>query len=277
MAFIQMNLLSQNLMRTVPVNVILPADKQQMPGMPAREEKPYKTLYLLHGIFGNYMDWVKGTKIMRYAEEHDLAVVMPSGDNSFYVDHPEAMNNYGKFVGKELVEMTRKMFPLSRKREDTFIGGLSMGGAGALLNGLKYHETFGYIVSLSGAFLIEELPHRTNDTVNVLERRDYAESIWGNLDQVAESENNPKYLVRRIKEENAEFPEVYIACGEQDGLRDVNLDMYHFLKENGVNAVYESGAGAHEWDFWDTYIKRAMEWLPTENTGLGRNSGNVGI
>ena len=223
------------------------------------------------------MDWVTGTKIMRYAEEHDLAVVMPSGDNSFYVDHPEAMNNYGKFVGKELVEMTRKMFPLSRKREDTFIGGLSMGGAGALLNGLKYHETFGYIVSLSGAFLIEELPHRTNDTVNVLERRDYAESIWGNLDQVAESENSPKYLVRRIKEENAEFPEVYIACGEQDSLRDVNLDMYHFLKENGVNAVYESGAGAHEWDFWDTYIKRAMEWLPTENTGLGRNSGNVGI
>ena len=31
MAFIQMNLLSQNLMRTVPVNVILPVDKQQMP------------------------------------------------------------------------------------------------------------------------------------------------------------------------------------------------------------------------------------------------------
>ena len=117
MAFIQMNLLSQNLMRTVPVNVILPVDKQQMPGMPAREEKPYKTLYLLHGIFGNYMDWVTGTKIMRYAEEHDLAVVMPSGDNSFYVDHPEAMNNYGKFVGKELVELTRKCFLFQEKRK----------------------------------------------------------------------------------------------------------------------------------------------------------------
>lgn len=38
MAFIQMNLLSQNLMRTVPVNVILPVDKQQMPGMPQRGE-----------------------------------------------------------------------------------------------------------------------------------------------------------------------------------------------------------------------------------------------
>ena len=119
--------------------------------------------------------------------------------------------------------------------------------------------TFGYIVSLSGAFLIEELPHRTNDTVNVLERRDYAESIWGNLDQVAESENNPKYLVRRIKEENVEFPEVYIACGEQDSLRDVNLGMYHFLKENGVNAVYESGAGI--WGNSSTHKNGCRLWL----------------
>ncbi len=66
--------------------MILPADKLTMPGMPEREEKPYKTLYLPHGVFGDYMDWVAGTRIQRYAEEHDLAVVMPSGDNAFYVD-----------------------------------------------------------------------------------------------------------------------------------------------------------------------------------------------
>ena len=83
MALLQMNLLSKSLMRTVPVNVILPADKMVFPGMPKREEKPYKTLYLLHGIFGNYTDWVCGTRIQRYAEENDLAVVMPSGDHAF--------------------------------------------------------------------------------------------------------------------------------------------------------------------------------------------------
>lgn len=56
MAFIQMNIMSATLMRTVPVNVVIPADKLTMPGMPSRGDKPYKTLYLLHGIFGNYMD-----------------------------------------------------------------------------------------------------------------------------------------------------------------------------------------------------------------------------
>ena len=126
MAFIQMNLLSKCLMRTVPVNVILPADKLVFPGMPEREDKPYKTLYLLHGIFGNHMDWGTGTRIQRYAEENDLAVVMPAGENAFYVDRADANDFYGEFVGRELVELTRKMFPLSDKREDTFIGGLWM-------------------------------------------------------------------------------------------------------------------------------------------------------
>lgn len=127
MAFIQMNFFSQSLMRQVPVNIILPMDKLPAPGVPVREEKPYKTLYLLHGIFGNYTDWVNGTRIQRYAEEHDLVVVMPSGDNSFYVDQPKSNNLYGEFVGRELVEFTRKMFPLSHKREDTFIGGILYG------------------------------------------------------------------------------------------------------------------------------------------------------
>lgn len=62
---------------------------------------------------------------------------MPSGDNAFYIDQPKMNNNYGEFIGRELVELTRKMFPLSDKREDTYIGGLSMGGYGALRNGLN--------------------------------------------------------------------------------------------------------------------------------------------
>lgn len=56
MAFIHLNMLSKKLMRTVDVNVILPVDKLPFPGMPVRENKPYKTLYLLHGVFGNYTD-----------------------------------------------------------------------------------------------------------------------------------------------------------------------------------------------------------------------------
>lgn len=151
MALLQMQLFSRSLMRTVPVTVVLPADKMTDFNAPLLPEKKYPTLYLLHGIFGSSLDWLSGTRIERYATEHDLCVVMPSGDNSFYVDRPGANQNYGMFVGQELVELTRRMLPLSRERKDTFIGGLSMGGFGALRNGLKYSDTFSAIIALSAA------------------------------------------------------------------------------------------------------------------------------
>lgn len=276
MAFIQMHILSQSLMRTVPVHVILPVDKMPMPGKKEWEEKSYKTLYLLHGVLGNCTDWVNNTRIQRYAEENDLAVVMPSGDNAFYIDQPAGQNYYGEFIGQELVELTRKMFPLSRKREDTFIGGLSMGGYGALRNGLKYHETFGYIVALSSALMIETFPQRDNENPMFIERRDYTEACFGNLDKVAESDKNPKYLVEMLRQERAVLPKIYMACGEEDRLLEYNKDYASFFRKSGRDITFETGPGNHEWDFWDTYIKKGIEWLPTEDTNPGINSGNIG-
>lgn len=277
MALIQVNYLSECLMRTVPVNVILPVDKLTFPGMPKREEKPYKTLYLLHGIFGNYTDWVSGTKIQRWAEEKDLAVVMPSGDNMFYVNQEESHNFYGEFIGKELVDMTRKMFPLSRKREDTYIAGLSMGGYGALRNGLKYSETFGCIASLSGAMVVDHIAERTDDVPFFIDSRSFARSIFGDLDKAEESDKNPKWLVKKLKEEGKNIPRIYLTCGLQDSLLEANREMRDFLKEQGADVTYVEGEGAHEWDFWNRSIKDVLEWLPLEGSQAGMNSGNVGI
>lgn len=278
MALIQVNFISKSLMRTVPIHVILPVDKLTFPGMPAREEKPFKTLYLLHGIFGNYTDWVSGTKLQRWAEEKDLAVVMPSGDNMYYIDREESHNLYGEFIGQELVEITRKMFPLSRRREDTFIAGLSMGGYGALRNGLKYHDTFGYIGGLSSAMIMEGLEARTNETPFFIERRDFAESIFGELSKVRDSDKNPEWLVKKLAEENAAFPKIYLACGTEDSLLEPNRRFKDFLLTSGVDVTYEEGPGGHEWDFWNKYIKKIIDWLPLDDSAAaGINSGNVGI
>lgn len=277
MAFIQMNVFSQKLMRNVPVNVILPVDKMVFPGMPERENVPYKTLYLLHGILGNYMDWVNQTRVIRYAEDNNLAVIMPSGDNAFYVDQPDGNNFYGEFVGQELVELTRKMFPLSCKREDTYIGGLSMGGFGALRNGLKYHETFGAVIALSAALIMENIEKRNNESPAFMERRDYAQYVFGNLEKLKDSDKNPAWLVRHMKEERINFPKIFIACGNQDSLVCANREFAHLLEENEVDVSFEVGEGNHEWDFWDTYLKKALDWLPLEKSGMGIGSGNIGI
>ena len=278
MALLQVNFISRTLMRTVPVNVILPVDKLTWEDVPQKEIRPFKTLYLLHGMLGNYMDWVSATNIQRWAEEKNLAVVMPSGDNKFYVDQKEGHNYYGEFIGQELVEITRKMFPLSHKREDTFIAGLSMGGYGAIRNGLKYHDVYGYIAGLSTGTVIDEIEKRVNDTPNFINRRDFAESIFGDLSKVKQSDMNPEWLVKQLVARGVVLPKVYLACGVDDSRLAGNRRMRDYMQASGLDVTYEEGPGAHEWDFWNRYIKKVIDWLPLdEDTLVGISSGNIGV
>ena len=280
MAVFRVNFMAEALGRTVPLTVILPTDKVYFGDMQRREEgKPYKTLYLLHGIVGDDTDWLYGTRIARWAAEKDLCVVMPSGENMFYLDHPDEGNMYGEFIGRELVEFTRKTFPLSRKREDTYIGGMSMGGYGAIRNGLKYAETFGAIIGLSSALIVDEtLLIRNPDPKFPSDRQEWKQAVFGkDLEAALRTDVNPNVILDQLLKEGREIPAIYFACGEQDFLIERNNAFADFLKDRKVPFTYVTGPGAHEWDFWDRYIFRALQWLPLEEGAAGRSSGNVGL
>lgn len=274
MAIIEVNFISKCLMRTVTFNAIIPVDKFG-PQAENTEQKPLKTLYLLHGIFGNYTDWVNGTRIQAWAEANDLAVIMPSGENRFYLDDEKSGELYGEFIGKELVEFTRKLFSLSDKREDTFIAGLSMGGYGAIRNGLKYAENFGCVIGLSAALVHDTWKDADNSAPIFTFRRSYYEAVFGEYDKVKGSDKDPKALLLKLKEEGRPVPKMYLCCGTEDGLVTANRDFRDFLNENGVDLTYVEGPGKHDWVFWDTYIKKVLDWLPLNRTGAGINSGNV--
>ncbi len=274
MAIIEVNFISKCLMRTVTFNAIIPVDKFG-PQAEDAEQKPLKTLYLLHGIFGNYTDWVNGTRIQAWAEANDLAVIMPSGENRFYLDDEKSGELYGEFIGKELVEFTRKLFPLSDKREDTFIAGLSMGGYGAIRNGLKYAENFSCVIGLSAALVHDTWKDADNSAPIFTFRRNYYEAVFGEYDKVKGSDKDPKALLLKLKEEGRPVPKMYLCCGTEDGLVTANRDFRDFLNENGVDLTYVEGPGKHDWVFWDTYIKKVLDWLPLNRTGAGINSGNV--
>lgn len=274
MAMIQVTYMSQALWRTVPVQVILPADKASRTGelLPRRR---FKTLYLLHGLHGSSMDWMTRTRIVRWAEAQDLAVVMPSGDNSFYVDRAASNNRYGEFIGRELVEMTRRMFPLSDRREDTFIGGLSMGGFGAILAGLSYPQTFSRIIGLSSALHIFE-------TKDDMAKRDwaYGESLFGPAAEAIKSMKNPRValeaLVKARKENpQLEMPKVYMAIGTEDFLLESNRIYKKLFEESGFDLTYVEAPGDHNWDFWDHYIHEALQWLPLESAVDAMGSGAI--
>ena len=268
MALLQVNYLSKSLFRLVPLNVVLPSDKMTFDksGYFLPEDYRFKTLYLMHGLLGNYTGWITNTRIQRWAEEKNLAVVMPSGDNSFYVNGITSNNDYGEFIGRELVEITRRMFPLSDKREDTFIGGLSMGGFGALRNGMKYADTFSHIIALSSAVHLFEPGARQVANEN---------SVFGDLAVAAESDKNPEVVMKELAASGKEKPKIYMACGESDSLLPANRRYHELLVKYGFDVEYHEAPGAHTWDFWDEQIKPFLNWLPLDEAVNGVGDGNV--
>lgn len=273
MALLHCNFMSCSLGRPVPIQVVLPTDKMAGPQGQA-PQGPFKTLYLLHGIFGDETDWVCGTRLQSWAQDRNLAVVMPAGENSFYVDNPRASRLYGTYIGKELVDFTRRTFPLSAKREDTFIGGLSMGGFGAIVNGLQNPETFGAVCALSSALILDSMMENKEYTDFLMTNKGYYESVFGDLDQVRGSDMDYDALAEKVAKEPVK-PRFYMACGTEDGLIGVNRAFRDHLQGLGFDVTYEEGPGVHDWYFWDKYILKAMEWLPLDRPEQGISSGHV--
>ena len=146
MALIRIGFFSTVLGMCTSCDVILP--QQTDADAPARE---FPVMYLLHNLTKSHSTWQRMTCIERYALNHGVAVVMPDAQLSSYAD----MVHGGKFftyIADELPGLMRSFFPLSGRREDTFICGASMGGYGALKIGLTRPEQYGVIGSLSSGY-----------------------------------------------------------------------------------------------------------------------------
>lgn len=257
MAFLQVDYKSSKMNRKVHFNVFLPADTDPA----GKDGAPWRTLYLLHGIFGNSSSWVTSSCIQRYAEERNLCVVMPDGENGFYLDHPDYMNNYSSWIGEELVEATRTMFPLSRRREDTWIGGFSMGGYGALRTGLKYADTFGGILAFSSALLLESIQNGEGGAGPAGDES-YLRAMFGDLKHLLGTDLDPLHLATARQAAGKPLPRIYLSCGEQDFLLAANARFSAQLTEAGIPHTWRTAPGGHTWDFWEQEIRyTVLEWM----------------
>ncbi|MEJ7242949.1 esterase family protein, partial [Staphylococcus caprae] len=85
---------------------------------------------LLHGLSSDETTYIRYTSIERYANEHQLAIIMPNVDHSGYANMVYGHSYYDYIL--EIYEYVHQILPLSRKREDNFIAGHSMGGYGTI-------------------------------------------------------------------------------------------------------------------------------------------------
>lgn len=265
MAVLDIHFASNTLSRKVSMKAIVPTDPYNAyTGMATEyhEDNPMRSLYLLHGYGGDCTDWIDNTDIMRLAQEHQLAVFLPSGENSFYVDST-VRGAWEKFFIDELVPFTRSTFNISHDIDDTFIAGNSMGGFGALSIGLGHPEVFGKIAALSSALILDDIDGIGPGYHDPIADYDYYHSVFGDLSEVVGGPNDPRERMRRTLE-NGTMQPLYMTCGTEDGLVAHNRSFIALARETGASIVYEEHPGGHDWTFWNEQIVTVIEWMDTK-------------
>ena len=257
MAFLEFNFYSKALKTNTVVSVILPEKGRDLDGVGIMSDKPYKTIYLLHGRNGNHTDWMRKSSIERYAAEYNVAVVMPEVGRSWYSDTAYGVN-YFTFITKELPEICRSCFKgMSAKREDNIVAGLSMGGYGAIKAALNCPETFGYCASLSGALDITR-----KGLYSILpEWKAFFDFNMESELELEGTKNDVYALTRKNHEEGVPFPKLYLWCGTEDALLKNNRDYRDLLEELKIDHLYEESEGDHTWKWWDLHIQDALRYL----------------
>ena len=92
---------------------------------------------------------------------------------------------------------------------------------------------------------------------------DYYVSVFGNLDELENSEHNPERLIKRLKEDHMEVQPIFMACGSEDFLLHENRDFYDFLRKENVRVDYHESSGIHDWKFWNENLEPAIQWMLT--------------
>lgn len=281
MAVLKLNFLSQALGMQTNVTLCLPtysfADSMEGKQVEYVRGMSFQTLYLLHGGSGDDGDYVNFTNIVRYADKHKVAVIMPSVHNSCYTDVADGAKYY-TYVAEELPRLCEAFFPLSQRREDTFVAGLSMGSHGAMKLAMHYPERFAAALMMSGASYRPGVPSMVK-TVNG--EYDFAVDmripVAGSLQEklvdpgfVHGTVNDVYAAARRNVEEGKPLPQLFFRVGDSDHALYRTLEAERDLRAWGYETRLEVVAGmGHEWDLWDESLRLAFDdWLPLRREPL---------
>ncbi len=239
MAFATINYHSRSLDKASSFNIVFPDD----PATP----RPWSVLYLLHGLSDDHTIWMRHTSIERYVAGLPLVVVMPDGGRGWYTNAAQGLA-YEDDLIKDVIGLVDRTFPVKAERSGRAIGGLSMGGYGAVKLGLKHPETFASVNSHSGAltaFRDPKLIKKLNPQVDW---------IFGKTPQ--DGPEDPFAFLSRI--DHGRIPALRIDCGTDDFLLEQNREFHRHLESMHVPHEYLEFAGDHNWAYWDLHIQDAI-------------------
>jgi len=213
-------------------------------------------VFLLHGMNNDETSWMRFTNVERYATEQGMAIVMPNGAKSFYCDMKYG-DRYAAYIGEELVEYVRRVFPVSKKREKTFIAGFSMGGYGAAKLALANSRTFGACAAMSG-------PLDIVGRLSGYERNGSAVAVWGEdyLSALSGSGDDTLELVRRLERSGEPKPWIFQGCGSDDPLVYISNQVFReFMRGRDFVHEYKEVPGGHDWEVMDRLVEAALDFF----------------
>jgi S-formylglutathione hydrolase FrmB len=220
-----------------------------------RSKHRFAVLYLLHGLYGDFLNWDTKTHLEDYARGMPLLIVMPDAGDSWYTNSATIpQDKFEDYIVKDLITEIDSRYRTIRDRHDRAIAGLSMGGYGAVKLALKYPELFAFAGSLSGAMNAPE----NLDTLRQDFRAKLLE-VFGNEVSPQRRENRISLLLTVPRQ--SPTPYLYLACGTEDFFLDANRTLVLQLSSRKLVYEYHETPGGHTWEYWDSALQAMLEAL----------------
>jgi putative tributyrin esterase len=259
----------------------------------------YPVAYYLHGLGGTETDWLSKGGIDAVADSlfargtPETIIVLPDGDDGWYTtwvdqvgvrscadtlrtEAPErycvARQRYDEYIARDVVRHVDAKYRTRADRDNRGIGGLSMGGYGALSIAIRFPEVFGAAASHSGVVspmytgprpFVE--PVRYGTTID--EIKPTTGSFWSRYlrfwgtDLERWKSADPAHVVERAKSRGQRVPAIFFDCGREDALVDQNRALHSELTRLGIRHDYAEHPGGHTWRYWHAHVGESLAWM----------------
>jgi S-formylglutathione hydrolase FrmB len=229
-----------------------------LPASYVTNTKAYPVLYLLHGGYGHFDDWIKKTPdktlIQRLADQYDIIVVMPEGEVfSYYLNSPvNKESQFETYITREVIEKIDNSYRTIKDKKGRSITGLSMGGYGSLYLSARHPDLFCAAGSMSGALNPDMQAWKLTPDMAKNIRKEF-EKILGPIEtsQQAYAEASVINMADKIKAGNIKL---IFDDGTDDFLIEVNRELHRRLVYNGTPHDYSERPGSHTWEYWQNSL-----------------------
>ncbi|PTB97603.1 hypothetical protein C9994_02230 [Marivirga lumbricoides] len=266
---------SEILKREMHYSVYLPEGYDQ-------SVRDYPVLYLLHGMWGDYTDWVIKGEINRIASGlmadgsiPEMIIIMPDGlTDAFYINNYDKSVRWNDFFYEEFIPQVEKRFRILKNKNNRAIAGLSMGGYGALYHAISHKEMFKACYALSAAVLEVE-PSKEGAGTNGGQGANFNTKLWGPLNDEGLPTNYKKHSVQEMIKEMDKYktpspfgpgaeksmPAITLDCGDDDFLLKQNTNLTHIFKSKNIPFELRIRDGGHTWEYWRTGIALGLDFV----------------